>query len=258
MRGADEGPQTTVTLTRGFWLGRTHVTIEQWKSVMGRNLRAQLLRAIDDDQLYELGGKRQTLRAYMNFSRANASEYLANESGDLPMYFVSWNDAMEFCRELNEIEKAAGRLPAGYAYDLPTEAQWEYAARATTTEPAYIGSLDKYAWYDGNSADGYRGKGLNLANGKSAGPRAVAQKRPNPWGLYDMAGNVWQWCRDWYGPYPGGEATDPLGPPSGVARVNRGGSFGSSAREERAANRASNPPAEASTYRGFRLALVAQ
>ena len=72
MRGADEGPQTTVTLTRGFWLGRTQVTIEQWKSVMGRNLRAQLLRAIDDDQLYELGGKRQTLRAYMNFSRANA------------------------------------------------------------------------------------------------------------------------------------------------------------------------------------------
>jgi formylglycine-generating enzyme required for sulfatase activity len=86
-------------------------------------------------------------------------------------------------------------------------------------------------------------------------PPTVAQKQPNPWGLYDTTGNLWQWCRDWYGPYPGGSVTNPAGPPTGSYRVNRGGSFGSGPGDERSANRAKNPPAEASAYRGFRLAL---
>jgi formylglycine-generating enzyme required for sulfatase activity len=256
LRHADESPQTKITLTKGFWLGRTHVTIGQWKAVMGRDVRAQLLYVIDDDAFYDLGGKRQTKRSYMNFSRAKADGYLANESEDLPMYFVSWDDAMEFCRRLNALEHAAGRLPAGYEYDLPTEAQWEYAARAGTTSAIYAEPLGEIAWYDANSADGYHGKGFKVASGATGGPRAVAGKRPNHWGLYDMAGNLWQWCRDWYAPYPGGEAIDPTGPASGTARVNRGGSFGSGASDERSASRAANPPAEASAYRGFRLALV--
>ncbi|HEV7608505.1 MAG TPA: formylglycine-generating enzyme family protein [Steroidobacteraceae bacterium] len=256
LRHADEAPQTKVTLIKGFWLGRTHVTIGQWKAVMGRDVRAQLMHVIDDNALYDLGGKRQTKRAYMNFSREKASDYLANESADLPMYFVSWDDAMEFCRRLNVLERAAGRLPAGYEYNLPTEAQWEYAARAGTTGATYAEPLDAIAWYDANSADGYRGKGFKVAAGANGGPRAVATKRPNNFGLYDMAGNVWQWCRDRYALYPGGEVTDPTGPATGTARVNRGGSFGSGAGDERSASRADNPPAEASAYRGFRLALV--
>ena len=256
LRRADEAPQTKVTLSKGFWLGRTHVTIGQWKSVMGRDVRAQLLHMIDDDALYDLGGKRQTKRDYMHFSREKAAEYLANESADLPMYFVSWDDAVEFCQRLNVLERAAGRLPAGYEYDLPTEAQWEYAARAGTAGATYAEPLDDIAWYAANSADGYQGKGFKLASGANGGPRTVATKRPNHWGLYDMTGNVWQWCRDWYGPYPGGDVTDPTGPASSGGRVNRGGSFGSSAGDERSASRANNPPAEASAYRGFRLALV--
>jgi formylglycine-generating enzyme required for sulfatase activity len=257
-RHTDEGPQTHVTLSKGFWLGRTHVTIAQWKSVMGRDVRAQLQHMLDDERIYEIGGKRQTLREYMNFPRGSAREHLANEDGDLPMYFVSWADAEEFCQRVNALEKAAGRLPPGYEYDLPTKAQWEYAARAGTTGETYAGSstLDDVAWYDGNSADGYRGKGFKMASGRTSGPRIVAAKKPNPWGLYDMSGNLWQWCRDWYGPYAGGEVIDPAGPASGVTRANRGGSFGSAARDERSANRASTPPAEASAYRGFRLALV--
>jgi len=257
-RRADEAPQIKVTLSKGFWLGRTPVTIGQWQAVMGRDVSSQLMQVIDDDTLHDLGGKRQTTREYMHFSRERAAEYLAGVGADLPMYFVSWDDAMEFCRCLTALERAAGRLPPGYEYALPTEAQWEYAARAGTSTATYAEPLDAIAWYSGNSADGYRDKGFAVASGAMGGPRAVAGKLPNNWGLYDMAGNVWQWCRDWYGPYAGGTAVDPAGPASGTARVNRGGSFGSGAGDERSANRAGNPPAEASAYRGFRLALVYQ
>ena len=256
-RRADEGPQTTVTLSRGFWLGRTHVTIGQWKSVMGAGVRAQLVRMINDEEPHDLGGKRQTRREYMNFSLERVGDYLAGEADDLPMYFVSWEDALEFCRRLTTLERAAGRLPEGYEYDLPSEAQWEYAARAGGRGASY-GPLDAIAWYDANSAQGYAGKGFKVAGGANGGPHAVGLKAPNHWGLYDMAGNVWQWCRDWYAPYPGGRRVDPAGAASGTMRVNRGGSFGSSGRDERSASRAGNPPFEASAYRGFRLALVAR
>jgi formylglycine-generating enzyme len=263
-RHIDEGPQTQVTLTKGFWLGQTMVTIGQWKSVTGRGVREQLLKGINDETLYDLGGKPQLLRDFMKWSReADPATYLGNEDDNLPMYFVSWNDAMEFCRMLTEREQAAGRLPSGYAYTLPTEAQWEYAARAGTTTATYAGPLvvqgrsapvlDPIAWYGANTAEGYTGRAVR--NG--AGPRDVAQKQPNAWGLYDMYGNIWQWCRDWYAPeLPGGSVTDPLGPATGTGHVNKGGSFGSGAADQRSARRASNPPPEESAYRGFRLALA--
>ena len=258
-RKADEGPQTRVTLTQGFWLGKTPVTIAQWKTIMNLNLRGQLVRRINDDTLYELGGKLQPLRDLMQWSRnADPGTYLANEEDDLPMYFVSWNDASEFCQRLTTTERAAGRLPMNYEYNLPTEAQWEYACRAGTTRATYGAqdtpeSLNRIAWYDKNSADGYQGRRIGPTR---SGPRAVGQKEPNAWGLYDMYGNIWQWCRDWYGSYPKENTTDPTGPNSGIFRVNRGGSFGSGANGLRSAARAANPQSEASAYRGFRIALV--
>jgi formylglycine-generating enzyme required for sulfatase activity len=265
MSKADERPQTRVTFTKGFWLGKTIFTIGQWKSVTGRDLRGQLSKMLHDDTLYDLGGKAQTVRDYMRFPRdADPGRYLAGEDESLPMYFVSWNDAMDLCKELNERERAAGRLPAGYEYNLPTEAEFEYACRAGTTSSTYAGPLvmdghdfpvlDKIAWYSANSPEGYIGKGFNVS-GRNGGPHPVAQKQPNDWGLYDMVGNVWQWCRDWYGPLPGGTVSDPMGSATGTERVNRGGSFGSGAGDERSAGRAKNPQAEASAYRGFRLAL---
>jgi formylglycine-generating enzyme len=257
-RKTDEGPQARVTLSKGFWLGKTLVTVAQWKKVMGLSLREQLARRINDDTLYELGGKRQALRDLMRWSRdADPATYLANEGDELPMYFVSWNDAMEFGERLTELERAAGRLPVGYQYSLPTETQWEYACRAGTATATYAGpgtpeSLDKIAWYEKNSTTGYAGRGLGPTH---AGPREVGQKESNAWGLRDMCGNIWQWCRDWYGPYSAEAATDPTGPKSGTLRVNRGGSFGSGANALRSAARAANPQPEASAYRGFRIAL---
>jgi len=266
LRRADEGPVTRVTLRYGYWLGTTMVTIGQWRALMGRGVREQLASALRDNTLHDFGAAKQTLRAYMHFAvDADPGRYLTGEADELPMYYVSWQDAVAFCRTLNEREHAAGRLPPHYEYTLPTEAQWEYASRAGTTNASDAGALvmhaqrapalDDTAWYDANSASGYAGRGW-LIHGRPAGPHPVARKRPNAWGLYDMAGNLWEWCRDWYGPYPGGVVADPAGAPSGVARVNRGGSFGSGAADERSAARASNPPDEASAFRGFRLALV--
>ena len=144
---ADEAPQTKVTLSKGFWLGTTPVTIGQWQAVMGQDVRGQLMRVIDDNTLYNLDGKWQTKRDYMHFSRERAAEYLAGESADLPMYFVTWDDAMEFSRRVTALERAKGRLPSGLEYDLPSEAQWEYAARAGTRTVTHVELLDAIAWY---------------------------------------------------------------------------------------------------------------
>jgi len=124
----------------------------------------------------------------------------------LPVESVSWEDVQEFIRRLNAEE---GRK----SYRLPTEAEWEYAARAGTMTAYSYGDdarqLEEYAWYQENS-------------GKKT--HSVGQKQPNAWGLYDMHGNVGEWVQDWYGPYTTGAVEDPVGPSSGLFRVNRGGS----------------------------------
>lgn len=104
-----------------------------------------------------------------------------------------WLDAQAFCRKLNDRERAAGRLPAGYIFTLPTEAQWEYAHRAGTDGP-YSDSPDDSAWYNRNSG---------------GTTHAVDLKHANAWGFRDLAGNVLEWCSDWYGDYPGGAVTAP-------------------------------------------------
>jgi sulfatase modifying factor 1 len=254
-RKADENPQATVILTKGYWLGKTEVTIGQWKAVTGMNVRDKVMKLLSDTTLYDFMGKKMTVCTFMGFDKNNPDKVLANENDELPMYFVSWYEAMQFCKKLTERERAVHRLPNGYEYSLPTEAQWEYACRAGTSGPIYGEPTDTIAWYSGNSFKGYVGKGF----GKSpvTGSRNVGGKKPNKWGMYDMLGNLWEWCYDWYGPYPGGNLTDPTGPTTGTYKVNRGGSFGSGINDERSANRAQNPPNEDSAWRGFRIALVA-
>jgi formylglycine-generating enzyme required for sulfatase activity len=261
-RKPDEGPQTAVTLSKGYWLGRTELTIGQWKAVTGESLRDHVMAMLRDETVYDFGGQKKKLREFMNFNPDDPEKIMANENDSLPMYFVSWDDAMEFCKKLNAKEKAKGRLPEGYEYNLPTEAQWEYACRAGTATATFAGPfvmegrnapvLNDIAWYAGNNSINYQGKKLGNSG---AGPRNAGEKKPNAWGLQDMPGNIWEWCRDFYDPYIGGKATDPTGPLSGTGRVNRGGSWGSGASTERSASRASNPQPEKSAYRGFRIAL---
>ena len=164
----------------------------------------------------------------------NPSEF---KGDDHPVENVSWNDVKDFIRRLNQKEGTN-------KYHLPTEAQWEYACRAGSTTRFFFGnsatSLGQYAWYRKNS-------------GKRTHP--VGGKKPNPWGLYDMHGNVGEWCQDWLGDYPTGHVTDPKGPSSGKYRVVRGGSRGSFDIYCRSATRTSHfGPDDRHGGIGFRLA----
>ena len=161
---------------------------------------------------------------------------------DLPVERVSWNDAQEFIKRLNAME-------GHKRYRLPTEAEWEYAARAGS-ETAYsfgdsVESLKNYAWYKANS-------------GMKTHP--VGKKRPNPWGLYDMHGNVWEWVGDWFGKkqYADGSAVDPVGPDKGKDRVLRGGSWDYVAKYCRSSHRDYDKPTLTVSNDGFRLLMTAE
>jgi len=151
----------------------------------------------------------------------------------LPVVDVSWDDCQEFIKKLNA--KTDG------SYRLPTEAEWEYACMAGTSTAYYFGA--KITPKDANYDDSNIGK-----------PVAVGSYNPNAFGLYNMHGNVWEWCEDWYGGYSVGEVTDPTGPSTGECRVLRGGSFGSSLSTARSSYRFRNSPASRYNFYGLRLA----
>ena len=152
---------------------------------------------------------------------------------EAPVEQVSWNDVQAFLAKVNSIQTR-------WKVRLPTEAEWEYAARAGSTGETY-GPLDDIAWYGGNGSHSLH---------------PVGQKLPNAFGLYDMLGNVWQWCQDWFGPYSSTPAVDPQGALSGDARVTRGGCFYCDAVHERAARRNRDLVDHASQSIGFRVVAV--
>ena len=206
----DEVPHRA-TLTRDFYLGKTEVTLAQWKAVM----------------------------------ETNPSEY---KDDDLPVEYVSWNDAMEFCGKLNDL----GTPPKGWMFTLPTETQWEYAARGGNKSKGYKYSgsdnVDDVAWYEDNAGWAVSGDVMS----------PVGRKKPNELGLYDMSGNVYEWCLDdWQ------DKSDMLTPEftrgndrGGSERAIRGGSWNNRARTCRSAERNGGEPDDRNGDFGFRLALV--
>lgn len=185
-----------------------------------------------------LGNSEVTQGQWLALMGGNPSKFQGDEN--LPVEQVGWEDAVAFCKKLTANERATGSLPPGFEYGLPSEAQWEYACRAGT-EGDHAGDLNSMAWYGENS-----GGRTHPVNGKA----------PNPWGLHDMHGNVWERCADWYGPYPASAETDPLGPANGSKRVDRGGGWRDAANLCRSATRNKNAPGTQDDDLGLRVALV--
>jgi formylglycine-generating enzyme required for sulfatase activity len=218
-----------VTLRRGFWMGKYEVTQAQWRRVMGATLREQ--RARDPTQPRPVGD--DTMREHVG------------EGPDYPIYFTNHSEAEEFCRKLSEAERAADRLEPGWEYRLPTEAQWEFACRAgTTTFTAFGDRLSgTQANFDGSLP----------FNGAPAGPylhetTPVGSYPPNAWGLHDMHGNVWEWCRDGFTRL--GAGTDP------PERVIRGGCWHNPGSMCLSTTRGPGEVRQRGSGLGFRAALV--
>jgi formylglycine-generating enzyme required for sulfatase activity len=201
-KDSDEWPRHLVHISPGFWMGRYEVTQAQWQQVMGKNPSA--------------------------FQGSNH-----------PVERVSWEDSRDFLKKLNRL--AAAQWSDGLQARLPTEAEWVYACRAGTQTAFWFGDdaseLSKY----GNYADASETVELSWRDlqhdDRFSGTAPVGSFPPNPWGLHDMHGNVWEWCADWYGPYPTNAVTNPAGPKDGKRRVIRGGGWGVTAEDCRSANR---------------------
>jgi sulfatase modifying factor 1 len=202
-----------VTLTKRFYMQTTEVTIGQWHAVMGKG--------------------------FINLHKGPEN---------LPVTRVSWFDVQNFILWLNRKNDGV--------YRLPTEAEWEYACRAGTQTPYYWGSevTCSNAMYGNNPMDNYWCESYVAEHGLEPGkPAPVKSYPPNPWGLYDMSGNVWEWCQDWFYYYPMGHLIDPKGPEHGNSRARRGGSWFGGPESLRSGNRNFANPAFKEVTLGFRL-----
>ncbi len=269
--------QHRVRITKPFYVGAYEVTQEQWQKVMGTKLRDQ----------------------NRNQKKSPTHKIFYGEGATYPMYYVSWFDAVVFCNSLSALE---GRSPyyalenvhrrkrgpdssirwadvkmlGGNGYRLPTEAEWEYACRAGTKTRFYWGDNDaqkvmtQYCWYQKNANDRY----WSDPHAAEEGAQPVGTKRPNAWGLYDMNGNVWEWCQDWFGEdyYQDSPVDDPMGPttaaylasrhgepeePSARAyRMTRGADWGEPPGFCRSACRSGGTPDDRFLFGGFRVARL--
>jgi sulfatase modifying factor 1 len=220
--------QVPVTITRGFWMAKYEVTQGQWQRVAG-----------------DFPG------------RAPSSQY--GLADDLPVYWVTFADAEAFARRVTDRARAASELSAPWQFRLPTEAQWEYACRAGTTTATCFG--DRLGRRDAN----FSGEPLNGgADGPAVGRASAVGSYPaNKWGLCDMHGNIFEWCRDWYHPrLPGGSDPDLYevkGSPNRdgtYSRVRRGGAWNDPGWACRSALRLRYEPERSSDHIGFRVVLV--
>lgn len=232
--------QHTVTISRGFWMGKYLVTQGDYVAVAGSN--PSFFRNGRSGSFY--GGTGGTI---------------TNELVH-PVEQVLWIEATNYCAMRTQQERAGGLIPTNYVYRLPTESEWEYAARAGTTTAFYLGSglycgqanFNGQYEYDAARGNIYNPSGIFLGITVPVGSYAA-----NPWGLYDMIGNVLEWCQDWYGNYPGGSVIDPQGPATGSGRVLRGGWWAWNAKDCRSALRYYfSPDLRFNDFFGFRVLLA--
>ena len=242
--------QHSVTVS-SFYMSKYQVTQKEWYEVMGTTLRQEM------------------------YKKDDSGRHLCGEGDNYPMYYMNWYDAVEYC---NKRSLKEGLTPAydidkkrrdpnnksGYddirwfvklnsdanGYRLPTEAEWEYACRAGTTTPFNTGNYitTDQANFDGRYPYNNYTKGIYR---KSTTP--VGSFAPNPWGLYDMHGNVWEWCWDWYGGYSKTDQTNPMGPVSGEACISRGGSWYNGVGGLRSSHRVYTARSDGGKGSGFRL-----
>ena len=233
-RNGDE-TQHSVTLTQGFFMGQYEVTQEEYRSMLGSN-----------PSIYQNG-------RFFDVP-TNTSHF--------PVETVSWFDATNYCAKLTVRERDAGRLPEGWEYRLPTEAQWEYACRGGTLTPFHYGNklvagmanfFVRYP-YDTTKNGSYTDNNPNLEQLRRT--TFVGSYEPNAWGLYDMHGTVWEWCLDRYEDFGSVALTDPKGPNTGLSRVYRGGSWNVGGRYCRSADRGRYFTSGGTVFLGFRVVLV--
>jgi len=249
----DEEAQREVTLKQPFCMANTEVSQQDFISIMGYN-----------------------------------PSFFSACGDDCPVHSVTWHEAAAYCNIRSHQEEVPlcydcvgtyGQVactPRGASpydcrgYRLPTEAEWEYAARAGSTTALPTGNLthlwcdpldpkaDALAWYCGNAEVTYHGciDATEWNGPKCSGVRPGAEKAPNPWGLFDMHGNVWEWVHDWYGPYDLSDTVDPHGPATGTHKVQRGGSWAYTASDTRSAARGSDLPSENFKTPGFRPVIM--
>ncbi len=234
-RDPGEAP-TVVSISRDFWMGRCEATQGEYLQIMSNS------------------------PSWFHGARPCCPEGNFGTNYDRPVEQVSWSNAVAYCAALTQRERQAGRLPPAYAYRLPTEAEWEYACRAGTTNAFHYGAALRsgmanfYGFTEYDSSTGSVPNPNGVFPGK---PVAVGSYLPNAWGLYDMHGSVWEWCLDWWSAsLPGGSVTDPKGPATGTLHVSRGGSWYVPGKYLRSACRLTEHPRAVSYETGFRVVLA--
>ncbi len=231
--------QHSVTISRGFWIGKFLVTQGDYLTVVGIN-----------PSYYRNGTD--------GANNGGIGSVVTNEL-IYPVEMVSWSDATNYCALRTQQERAAGLIPTNYWYRLPTESEWEYVCRAGTTTAFYLGSglhsgqANFKVRFEYDASVGTIDKPSAIYLGMTS---PVGSYAANPWGLYDMIGNVYEWCQDWYGDYPVGSVIDPKGPASGSLRVFRGGDWNYGAFLCRSASRYYDTGYFGFSFVGFRVVLA--